>query len=332
MNVPEIINELTSNITLADLVLFTAGVSLLSYWLVKTSLGRTALIASPPRRNNMPLYLPFVPLLFFFGIYTLADSTRQYLARDLPEWQDAFLDNLFLCVAALASMLVIILLARSTFARRLKGFGLDPHTTPKDLFAAFLNLLTVWPVLLFMIIATILLGKLIYGSDFQMPQHEELVEIMSHPQLSLRILIAVTTIAVMPALEEMLFRGMFQTAIRSFLEARSSARIRPAEMLYARKPQSPITDYHSPITNHQLPVTNHQLPVTNHQSPNTAWAAIAITSALFATIHANPQHWPALFVLSISIGYAYEKSGSLFRPIFIHALFNATSVISVLNQ
>jgi membrane protease YdiL (CAAX protease family) len=207
----------------------------------------------------------------------------------------------------------------------LKGFGLDLRTTPKDLFAAFLNLLTVWPVLLAMIITTILLGKLIYGSDFEIPQHEELVEIMAYSQLPLRILIAVTTIAVMPALEEMLFRGMFQTAIRSFLEARFSTRRRQAEMLYARKPQSPITDYHSPIT-------DHQLPVTNHQSPNTAWAAIALTSALFATIHANPQHWPALFVLSISIGYAYEKSGSLFRSIFIHALFNATSVISVLNQ
>jgi membrane protease YdiL (CAAX protease family) len=324
MNIPEIINELTSTITLADLVLLAAGVSLLAYWLVKTSFGRTALIDSPPRRNNMPLYLPFVPLLFFFGVYTLADSTRQYLAHDLPDWQSAFLDNLFLCVAGIVTMLITILLARSTFARRLKGFGLDPRTIPKDIFAAFLNLLAVWPLLLFMIVATIFFGKLIYGSDFEMPQHEELVEIMANPQLSLRILIAVTTIAVMPPLEEMLFRGMFQTAVRSFLEARFSTH-RPPESL---EPQSP----QSPFTNHQLPFTDNQLPITIHQSPNTAWLAIAITSALFATIHANPPHWPALFVLSISIGYAYEKSGSLFRPIFIHALFNATSVISVLNQ
>ena len=36
------------------------------------------------------------------------------------------------------------------------------------------------------------------------------------------------------------------------------------------------------------------------------------------------------FSLSIGIGYSYEKSGSLFRPIFIHALFNATSIIATL--
>ncbi len=305
MNIPEIINELTSTVTLADLVLFAVGISLLAYWLWKTSLGRTALIASPPRRNNMPLYLPFVLLLFYAGIQILADLTRQFLARDLPEWQDAFLYNLFLCVAALITMLVIILLALSTFARRLKGFGLDPRTIPKDLFAAFLNLLTVWPLLLFMIITTIFFGKLLYGSEFEMPQHEELVKIMSNPQQSLRILIAVTTIAVMPALEEMLFRGVLQTAVRSFLESRSSSLVsRP----------SPASSEHS------------------KDGSLVPWVAIVVTSAIFARMHAAPPHWPALFVLSVSIGYAYEKSGSLFRPIFIHALFNATSVISVLNK
>jgi len=49
-------------------------------------------------------------------------------------------------------------------------------------------------------------------------------------------------------------------------------------------------------------------------------------------IHADAGHWPALLVLSMSMGYAYEKSGSLFRPIFIHSIFNATSIIATLNQ
>jgi membrane protease YdiL (CAAX protease family) len=30
------------------------------------------------------------------------------------------------------------------------------------------------------------------------------------------------------------------------------------------------------------------------------------------------------------LGYAYEKSGSLFRPIFIHAFFNAITIVFVM--
>jgi len=62
------------------------------------------------------------------------------------------------------------------------------------------------------------------------------------------------------------------------------------------------------------------------------WLAIVISSGLFAMMHANPGHWPALFVLGIGMGYAYEKSGSLLQPIFIHALFNATTIAATLSQ
>jgi len=51
------------------------------------------------------------------------------------------------------------------------------------------------------------------------------------------------------------------------------------------------------------------------------WGAVLVTSVLFAVLHL-PMHWPALFVLSLAIGYSYEKSGSLVRAIFIHSLFN----------
>ena len=59
-------------------------------------------------------------------------------------------------------------------------------------------------------------------------------------------------------------------------------------------------------------------------------AATVFTAALFSTIHADAAHWPALFILASCMGYSYEKSGSLIRPIIIHALFNASSVITVM--
>ncbi len=62
---------------------------------------------------------------------------------------------------------------------------------------------------------------------------------------------------------------------------------------------------------------------------NSPWLAILITSFIFSSFH-SMLHWPAIFILSLAIGYSYERSGSLFRPIFIHIFFNTTTVCAVL--
>jgi membrane protease YdiL (CAAX protease family) len=273
--------ELTNYFTIEDVVLLT-GIVFLASWLIRTSLGRNALVNSPPRRNNMPVYMPFIPLFVWLGPASLAAYAANWLAGDLKQWQSDFLDNLVLCAGALLTATLIIFLARATFARRLKGFGLDVKTIHKDILAAFANLLAVWPLVLAMIIITTFFGKLIWGQEFQMQQHYELELISEHSELPLRISIIVLTVLVGPVLEEMLFRGFFQTTIRSFLT----------------KP----------------------------------WLSIVISSFLFATVHQNIEHWPALFALAVCLGYAYEKSGSLFRPIFIHALFNGSTIILTLAQ
>lgn len=55
------------------------------------------------------------------------------------------------------------------------------------------------------------------------------------------------------------------------------------------------------------------------------WKSIFFVSAIFAALHPL-MHFPAIFILSLAMGYVYEKSGSLFRSIFIHTLFNSTSI------
>ncbi|RKY23275.1 MAG: hypothetical protein DRP62_06255 [Planctomycetota bacterium] len=263
-------------------IIYLTGLALLTWWLLKTSLGKNALVDSAPRRNSMPLYMPFIPLLIWFGGVSLTISITRKLLSDLPDWQSAFLDNLILCVGALISITVIVFLVRANFARRLKGFGLNVKTIHKDFSAAVVNLLAVWPPLIFMIVLTTLFGKLIFGQQFEMQQHEELKMITAYPQLAVRMMIVITAAVVVPTFEEMLFRGLFQTMLRSYL-------LKP-------------------------------------------WLSIVITSGLFAIVHADAGHWPALFVLSMCMGYSYEKSGSLFRPIFIHCLFNAISITAVLHS
>ena len=57
------------------------------------------------------------------------------------------------------------------------------------------------------------------------------------------------------------------------------------------------------------------------------WAAIVITAVPFALLHPG-MHWPAMLILGCAFGYAYEKSGSLQRAIFFHAMFNGFNLLA----
>lgn len=61
------------------------------------------------------------------------------------------------------------------------------------------------------------------------------------------------------------------------------------------------------------------------------WLAIGLTSLFFAILHPW-QHRVGLFFLSCGLGYAYERSGSLFRPVLMHAFFNCLSVLVNVSQ
>lgn len=62
-----------------------------------------------------------------------------------------------------------------------------------------------------------------------------------------------------------------------------------------------------------------------------AWAAIVVTSAVFAVAHrAAGVPWYAiatLFVLSVCLGFAFERSRSIGVPIAMHMVFNAANVV-----
>ena len=207
------------------------------------------------------------------------------MSSDLQSWQSVLISKIVFCIAAIATAVFIIFLARAHFARRLKGFGLDIRTILRDIPAAFANLLAVCPLMYAVIRLTMFVGEFFEKGEYQMPRHEELQLVAARPELPLRIVIFVATAVLVPVIEELMFRGFLQTTIRSFFK-----------------------------------------------TSNAPWLAIAITSGLFAMLHADASHWPALFVLGACMGYSYEKSGSLFRPIFIHAIFNATSIMAAMNN
>jgi hypothetical protein len=60
------------------------------------------------------------------------------------------------------------------------------------------------------------------------------------------------------------------------------------------------------------------------------WVSIILCSVIFATAHPDASHWFGLFVLSLGLGYVYEKTGSLWSAIFMHSMFNGIAIISTI--
>jgi len=57
------------------------------------------------------------------------------------------------------------------------------------------------------------------------------------------------------------------------------------------------------------------------------WTAVIFSSAFFALVHI--PYWrsmPALFALSVAIGYNYERCGRIYPAILMHAIFNAAQI------
>lgn len=58
----------------------------------------------------------------------------------------------------------------------------------------------------------------------------------------------------------------------------------------------------------------------------SAVAAVGMSSLIFALIHA-PWQAPPIFVLSLFLGWVYERTRSLWAPIGMHAAFNALVIV-----
>jgi membrane protease YdiL (CAAX protease family) len=265
-----------------DVLVAVSGVAAFAWWLLHTSLGRQSLAGSKPRRNCM---VPVTPVLLFL-VWMLGGglllSVAAHAARTAAPWRQVFWGQLAAAVGSLGTIVLVLIVAKLDFARGVKGLGLRLRTAPKDLAFAVLHLLAVWPLILAAMSLTLWTTKMWYGPEYRIPPHQALKLISQAPALPLEVLLVVLAVVIAPVMEEMLFRGLFQTTIRS----------------YTGRP----------------------------------WLAIGLTSILFALIHEDPSHWPSLFALALGLGYAYEKSGSLLRSIFMHALFNSISIVAVLTQ
>ncbi|MFO0908901.1 MAG: CPBP family intramembrane glutamic endopeptidase [Isosphaeraceae bacterium] len=190
-------------------------------------------------------------------------------------------------------------------------------------------LVTPWVYVLF------LLAQLIFKAN----RHP--LELMLRQEMSpLAAVLAVLSAVVMaPLAEELLFRGILQTWLNRVFQRRAVADpaygvgspivlepeglrwIEPASSTFQADPWTAPTavDVLEPPRLEALP------------SRREEWLPVLATSLLFGLVHITEMPAPIpIFVLSLALGYLYQRTGTLVASIILHALFNGLSTLQLL--
>ncbi|MCX7700547.1 MAG: CPBP family intramembrane metalloprotease [Gemmataceae bacterium] len=140
------------------------------------------------------------------------------------------------------------------------------------------------------------------------------------------LLIGLTAVVIAPLSEELLFRGIMMPWLARRWWGGWSAMAGAIAMGFAAADRTI-----APLA-FSLVVSLLSIAVTFPRMPEQGVRrAILGTALLFAMFHYT--FWPhpiPLFVLGIALGWLAHRSRGLLAPIFLHALFNATSLIMIL--
>ena len=144
-----------------------------------------------------------------------------------------------------------------------------------------------------------------------LPEHEfkphSVVEALRDETQPLDIMIALWlgAVVVAPIAEEFFFRGILQTYLVGLLH-----RVAGTE---------PAGD---------TPADTASNGGQPKPGGGCRWIALGLTSAAFGLAHfPQPHAIPALMLLAFIFGYAYERTGSLWLPVVMHAAFNFRTLI-----
>jgi len=181
-------------------------------------------------------------------------------------------------------------------------------------------------------------------------EHDLLRSLGGAHEMAMRVLLIFGACVVAPIFEEYAFRAHLQTFLRQFFIARrlSPSTGVPVEgegvsrATFANEPpvgpDSPslgmLAAGNSGGLNPRMQIPDSRLPTPDPRPPAPrlwqSWLAIVFASLLFAMIHPGWMR-PGIFVLSLGLGYIYERTGNLWAAITMHALFNSISTIVYLN-
>jgi membrane protease YdiL (CAAX protease family) len=211
----------------------------------------------------------------------------------MPPRDVAFLS----AVPHLAAFLAVVTLDLAIFRGNLTGLGFSPRQAGAGIRGGAL-LAAVFVPLVFG--AAVLVEWLYRAAGYQHPPEHDILHVLGRSaEWVVRVALIAGAVVVAPLSEELLFRGHAQTILR-----RAFSRLAPRRGAEAEAGAVP---------------------------PAWAtWGAIALASALFASLHA-PWTYPPIFLLSVCLGWVYERTGNLWAPVAVHALFNGASTLIYLR-
>lgn len=283
---------------------------------------RLGTVSGPLRlRDDGELGMLLITLLFGFLLWiTIPTAVVLWMMRDQPSaaTRPGALSPQVAAVASTVSGVIatfFLVIANLTIRRGgVSELGLSPGRVRNGLVTGLIGAMIMVPVVFFVATLTQLAWRAI---RYEHPREHDLLKMLGESQntpLSIVLLAAATLVA--PIFEEILFRGHLQTmltyAFARLRQPRPIVRQGGFDVVLPDGQVEPV----APVIEPPPPRPAPSVP--------TRWLAIVITSLLFAVVH---PLWtvPPIFILSLCLGYAYERTANLWTVIVMHALFNATS-------
>lgn len=258
--------------------------------------------AAPERPSNISLLFFGAVILFYFGLIVIAFIFVKVMvpdnminlghAADTPPATVSATAPLDIATLELATIIDsfgrIVTAALAVFAAGrmtvggIRGFGLDRRKILVGIGLGLLAffLMSPWMTLLQNIVVH--LGQRFRGGP--LPVHP-VIEMLKTAPNEFRVILMFSAVVVAPIVEEIIFRGLLQTALLQMVDARQAI---------------------------------------------ARWICIGVASVVFTGMHfqngpsgINWEHFPPLFLLACTLGYLYERTGSLWPSIALHAFFNA---------
>ena len=296
-------------------MLILVGMSLLSPWLVwRLELFRRPAVGWPVRFGPMDAVWRFLLLLIAAFVLTQAAGAVLYpLLTGLPGRQRVLAAGM---LGSLIGFLAVLPLNAAMRADGTRMLGLSPRGILPGFIAGATWFIVVFPWIFWLMLAGNAALQYFYP---EAPREHELFRMWQQPETTnlFRGIAAFTAVIVAPFFEELVFRGFLQTGI-----ARLFTRWQEP-VIWPPAPISPPPPVPLP-TGGPLVLGYAPLPPSSPLAPSPAarWAAIIITSILFAAVH---QPWTItipIFLLALGLGIVYERRGNLWSAIFLHMLFN----------
>jgi len=225
----------------------------------------------------------------------ISEARQRNLEYNLPVRESAILN----AAAQLLAVIAVWLADRIALREGGRKIGSRVADLPRGTVAGIVGACVAIPLTLS---ASILVERIWSWLHLAPPESHQLIRLMfEQPDRLVKWLVIGSAVVVAPFFEETIFRGHIQTLVAHTIR-RYRGLSRPFD------------------------------PIELSDARWIRWVAICVGAFLFAIIHEAGWMMPPLFVLAVCFGYVYERTGKLWAPILMHALFNATSITAALFQ